>query len=158
MAGHHDTPKLPTNGIEFLQADHRKIAALFQHYQAAQDRQTRLDIADQVCAALERHAQLEETVFYPALAEAAEMGGLTLVEDARQDQQMIKDLITVLAEVHDTEFDTTFAELLHTVQRHVEDEEQELFPQAERLLADQLEDLMDEMVALQQPRTAATRR
>ena len=80
------------------------------------------------------------------------------MEEARQDQQMIKDLITVLAEVHDTEFDTTFAALRHTVQRHVEDEEQELFPQAERLLADQLEDLMDEMVALQQQRTVATRR
>jgi hemerythrin-like domain-containing protein len=34
------------------------------------------------------------------------------------------------------------------VQHHVEEEESEMFPEAAQLLADQLEDLMDEMAAL----------
>jgi hemerythrin-like domain-containing protein len=46
---------------------------------------------------------------------------------------------------------------MHTVRHHVEAEENEMFPEAEQILADQLEDLMDEMVALKQQLMTAPR-
>jgi hemerythrin-like domain-containing protein len=55
------------------------------------------------------------------------------------------------------EFEAKFQELMHTVRHHVEAEENEMFPEAEQILADQLEDLMDEMVALKQQLMTAPR-
>jgi hemerythrin superfamily protein len=156
MARRHDPPKLPTDGIELLQADHREVEDLFRQYQHSKDRHTRQHIADQVCAALELHAHLEETVFYPAFAAAAGEQGETLVEDARQDHQMVRDLIAELEEVHGKKFDAKFRELMHMVQQHVQEEENALFPHAEEALAEQREDLMDEMVELKQHLTPAT--
>jgi hemerythrin-like domain-containing protein len=46
---------------------------------------------------------------------------------------------------------------MHIVQRHVDEEEHDMFPQAEQLLAEQLEDLMDEMLELKQQLTTSTR-
>jgi hypothetical protein len=47
-------------------------------------------------------------------------------------------------------FEGKFHDLMDIVREHVAEEENALFPEAEQLLADQLEDLMDHMVALKQ--------
>jgi hemerythrin superfamily protein len=158
MQDRNDAPKYPIDAISLLQADHREVEDCFRQYQHAKDQHTRQHIADQICAALELHALLEETLFYPALEVAAGEAGETLVEDARQDHQTVKDLIAELEDVHDQEFDAKFRALMHMVQHHVQEEEHALFPKAEQLLADQLEDLMDEMVELKQQLMTATRR
>jgi len=42
-------------------------------------------------------------------------------------------------------FDAKFKELVRNVEQHVEEEESQMFPLAEDQLADEVEDLMDEM-------------
>lgn len=152
-----DAPKYPRDAIALLQADHRAVEDFFRQYQHATDRPTREHLVDQVCAALERHAHLEETVFYPALEAAADPAGDTLVADARQDHHIIKDLIVELEDVYGKAFDAKFRELMHTVQHHVYEEECALFPKAEQILGEQLADLLDEMVECQQHLTASAR-
>ena len=45
----------------------------------------------------------------------------------------------------DETFDVKFHELMEHVEHHVEEEEREILPEAETVLAEQAEELMDEM-------------
>jgi len=140
----------PTDAIEMLMADHEKVRKLFQSYENTSDRPRKQTIAEQVFTELELHSQLEETVFYPAFEQEADEAGKQLVADSLQEHQMVKDLIEELRDLNtaDPEFDAKFHELMQNVQHHVEEEENEMFPEAEEVLEEQTEDLLDEMQEL----------
>jgi hemerythrin-like domain-containing protein len=85
---------------------------------------------------------LEETVFYPAVAEQADAEGKHLVSEAQQDHQDIKALIETLQEIDDdTAFETRFQELRVHVERHIENEEARMFPEAAQVLASHWEEI-----------------
>jgi len=52
-------------------------------------------------------------------------------------------------------FEVKFHDLMGIVREHVAEEENAMFPEAEQMLADQLEDLMDHMVELKQQLTTS---
>jgi hemerythrin superfamily protein len=146
MATHDRDVEKSEDAIEMLKADHRKVRDLFQQYMAAGDQNAKRQIAEQVFVELETHAQLEEMVFYPAFEEEADDEGKQLVEEARQEHQEVKDLIAELrGRDADEAFDTAFRELMENVEHHVREEEAEMFPEAEEILAEQLDELMEEM-------------
>ena len=60
--------------MEMLEADHGKVKALFEKFESAGDRMTKAkqQIVEEVFAALEVHAQLEEEIFYPAVRAVGE--------------------------------------------------------------------------------------
>jgi hemerythrin superfamily protein len=142
----HDTGR-PEDAIEMLRADHQKVRDLFQDYGEAQDQRAKRKIAQQVFVELETHAQLEESVFYPAFKQEADQAGKQLVAESLEEHQRVKDLIEELRELDadDEMFDAKFHELMEQVEHHVEEEESEMLPEAELALAEQAEDLMDEM-------------
>jgi hemerythrin superfamily protein len=74
------------------------------------------------------------------------------VADSRLAHEHVKDLLIELQNIDlDAEtFEAKFQELMHTVEQHVAQEEDEMFPEAEQILADQLVALRDEMMALKQ--------
>jgi hemerythrin-like domain-containing protein len=151
-------PKL-ADAIALLKADHQKVRELFQKYEGTKAWKTKQHIAAQVFVELDTHAQLEETVFYPAFEQLANAEGKQLVAESLREHQAVKDLIQELrdlnAEEEDAEFAAKFQELMDSVEDHVEDEETQLFPQAEAVLEEQLEDLRDEMQELKQQLTAS---
>jgi hemerythrin-like domain-containing protein len=73
--------------------------------------------------------------------------GPELVQEAIQEHQKVKDLIAALREMgpdnHD--FDAKFRALMQNVEHHVEEEETQMFPLAEQELAEDLDELKDEM-------------
>ena len=142
----HDTGR-PEDAIEMLRADHQKVRNLFQDYENAQDQKAKRKIAQQVFVELEIHAQLEENVFYPAFKQEADQEGKQLVAESLQEHQRVKDLIEEMRELDadDETFDAKFHELMENVEHHVEEEESEMLPEAELALAEQAEELMDEM-------------
>jgi hemerythrin-like domain-containing protein len=142
----HDTGR-PEDAIEMLRADHQKVRNLFQDYEKAQDQKAKRKIAQQVFVELETHAQLEENVFYPAFRQEADQEGKQLVAESLQEHQRVKDLIEELRELDadDETFDIKFHDLMENVEHHVEEEESEMLPEAEQSLAEQAEELMDEM-------------
>jgi hemerythrin superfamily protein len=150
----------PMDAIEMLKADHQKVTQLFSEYTATREQKAKRQIAEQIFVELETHAQLEETVFYPAFEEEADEEGKQLVAESLEEHQTVKDLIEELRglEADDAEFDAKFRALMENVQHHVEEEEAEMFPQAEEVLEAQMEDLMDEMQELKQQLTAANKR
>jgi hypothetical protein len=152
--------KKPADAIEMLEADHQKVRELFSKYAATSDQKAKRQIAEQAFIELETHAQLEETVFYPAFAEETDEEGKQLVTESLEEHQGVKELIDELRDldVDDAEFDSKFHALMDNVEHHVEEEEAEMFPKAEEELEAQLEDLLVEMQELKQQLIAASKR
>ena len=150
MATRRNDTGQPEDAIELLRADHQKVRDLFQDYENAQDQKAKHQIAQQVFVELETHAQLEENVFYPAFRQEADQEGKQLVAESLQEHQTVKELIEKLRELDadDEAFDAKFHQLMEDVEHHVEEEESEMLPEAEMALAEQAEDLMDEMQEL----------
>ena len=85
---------------------------------------------------------LEESVFYPAVAEQVDEEGKRLVREALQDHQQLRELIESLQDVEeDAAFEIRFDALRDHVEQHVEDEETTLYPQAAEVLATHLEEI-----------------
>lgn len=128
------------DAIELLKDDHRRIEKLFSEYEALRgkggnagqsgDRQRIAQLAQQVAAELSIHAQLEETLFYPALQQAT--GDARGVEQAHHDHDAAKRLLKDLSSLApgDGGFDSTMTSLAKAVREHVRMEEETLFTEA----------------------------
>jgi hemerythrin-like domain-containing protein len=149
MATRHKKKGQPKDATTMLKADHQKVRKLFAEYEAAMDRETRRSVATLVFVELETHAQLEESVFYPAVNEETD-DGPELVKESLEEHQTMKHLIQELRDMGpDTKaFDLKFQELIRHVEHHVEEEEAEMFPLAEEELEEDMKDLRDEMQEL----------
>ena len=149
----------PADAIALLKADHQRVRDLFSQYESAGEPSTKQVIAEQVFTVLEVHAQLEENVFYPAYETMTGKNGTQLVADSRLAHEHVKDLLIELQgiDLDEEEFEAKFQELMHTVEQHVAQEEDEMFPEAEQILADRLTDLCNDMVALKQQLMTAPR-
>jgi iron-sulfur cluster repair protein YtfE (RIC family) len=141
-ANDDETRHQPDDAIALLTADHRQLRVLFQQYADTPDQYLKQIIAEHVFAELTLHMLLEETVFYPAVAEQADEEGQRLVSDALEDHQQLRELIETLQEIDDdTAFEARFHALRDHVDQHVEDEETTMFPQAAQVLATHLEEI-----------------
>jgi hemerythrin superfamily protein len=137
-----ETNHQPDDAITLLTADHRQVRALFQQYADTVDPYLRQIIAEHVFAELTLHMLLEETVFYPAVAEQADEEGKRLVGEALQDHQDIKALLATLQETDDdAAFEAEFQALQAQVEQHIEDEETRMFPEAAQVLATHWEEI-----------------
>jgi hypothetical protein len=121
-----------------IRLDHGHVTALFHRYHVGTSKSRKAAIAKNACLGLEIHAQLEEEIFYPALAKIE--GHNDVLAKSKAEHDSMRRLIgTLRAQTAGTpEFDQTFFELMRAVLHHVADEESTLLPEAERALADQL--------------------
>ena len=155
MTDRNDAPHYPTDAIALLKTDHRKVKNLFARCESAGHFRTKHLLAAQVFTALDLHTQLEENVFYPAYEAMTGKNGTQLVADSRLAHEHVRDLMSELQgiDLDEAAFEGKFHELMGIVREHVAEEENVMFPEAEQILADQLEDLMDHMVQLKQQLT-----
>ena len=116
--------------FEMLKTDHRRVQDLFTRFEDA-DKRTRTSIAEQTLAALEVYTAIEEELVYPAIAEVIE--DEELVNEAREEHHVAKLLIKELHKMDAGEdaFATKFKVLGELVGHHIEEEEGEVFPQAQ---------------------------
>lgn len=120
-----------------IRMDHAHVLTTFHQYEADASPRVKKGLADQVCVALEIHAQLEEEVFYPALRAVADTD---FVRKSVPEHDEMRRLINQLRRLQpsDAGYDETFYQLMNNVLHHVADEETLMLPAAERVLADQL--------------------
>jgi hemerythrin superfamily protein len=116
--------------FEMLKTDHRHVQDLFTKFEDA-DKRARASIADETLTALEVHAALEEELVYPAIAEVID--DEELVNEAKEEHHVAKLLIKELRKMdaEDEGFSTKFKVLGELVGHHIEEEEGEMFPQAQ---------------------------
>jgi hemerythrin superfamily protein len=157
MRDRNDEPPYPIDAISLLKTDHRKVKNLFARYESAGNFRTKHLLAEQVFTELDLHTQLEENIFYPAYEEMTGKNGTHLVADSRLAHEHVRELMIELQgiDLDEAAFEAKFHELMGIVREHVAEEENAMFPEAEQILADQLEDLMDHMVVLKQQLTAS---
>ena len=149
MATRRNDDAQPADALEMLKADHQRVRDLFAHYEATTNPEAQWMIAVEILGELEVHAQLEEQVFYPAVADQSDEGE-RLAQGSLEEHQILRHLIQELRDMGPQirGFDAKFKDLIHNVEDHVADEEAELFPFAEVTLQDDLGALLAAMRAL----------
>jgi hemerythrin superfamily protein len=123
-----------------IRMDHTHVLTTFHQFEADASPRVKKGLVDQVCVAVEIHAQLEEEIFYPALRAVADTD---FVRKSVPEHDEIRRLVNQLRRLQpaDAGYDETFYQLMNNVMHHVADEETLLLPAAERVLADQLGEL-----------------
>ncbi len=109
------------DAVEFIKQDHRRIEELFGKFLETEEDMTQEDLFQEIQAALNAHAEMEERVFYPAVKPFAK----EQVEEAMAEHAEVKKLLAELlgTDLNEEEFEKQFTELMHDVQEHVEEEE-----------------------------------
>ncbi len=132
--------KLSPTITNMIRMDHTHVMAAFHQFQPDTAVRVKQGLADNICLALEVHAQLEEEIFYPALREISPD---EVLDKSKPEHDGMRELIGRLRALRAGEpaFDATLNELMRQVMHHVADEETELLPKAERLLGAHLSDL-----------------
>lgn len=123
-----------------IRLDHTHVQAAFRQFETESSPRVKKGLADNVCVALEIHAQLEEEIFYPALRAVSDTETL---RHAGPEHGEMRELCARLRglDASDPAFDDTFFALARVVMHHVADEETLLLPAAERLIPEQLGEL-----------------
>jgi len=139
--------------MAMLTADHHTIRCLFQYYEETHDRDLQRRIAADVFTALERHTYFEDTVLYAAFAVATDEAGEMLLGEAFRAHRLCTLLMEELCELapNDARFTRRWYALRDQIVQHMAEEERELFPQAARLLATEMEEITAAMQAIQEP-------
>jgi hemerythrin superfamily protein len=137
------------NAIDLLKADHTHVKALFQQYDAAGKRayQKKQGIAEEVFTELEVHTTLEEELFYSAMKRNTDQDSKDLVAEAIEEHHVVTMLMEELQglDPKDERYDAKFKVLMENVEHHIEEEEGEMFPEAEEVLGERLERLGTQM-------------
>jgi hemerythrin superfamily protein len=121
---------------DLLKDDHRLVEDLLDRLASGDEFDPELvqTIKDQLLV----HSHAEDEVFYSALARRPEAA--TLIEESRQDHQAVEGLLEELSNAsfgEDDDWTDKVDDLEALVAEHVEFEENEVIPLAERLLDDE---------------------
>jgi hemerythrin superfamily protein len=121
------------DALQLLKADHEEVATMFEEYADSEDDGEKEELAQNICAALSVHAQIEEEIFYPAAREVLEADELELVNEADVEHATIRELVSQIeaSDATDEHFDAMIKVLGEYVKHHVREEESELFPRLE---------------------------
>jgi hemerythrin superfamily protein len=119
------------DALAFLEAEHRAVEKLFTAFEKADDLDAKAALAQRACEQLSIHTMLEEELLYPAAQEALPDSDRVDIEEAYIEHFLVKTLIAKFETLRagDRGFDATFKVMSEMVDHHVEEEEQELFPE-----------------------------
>jgi hypothetical protein len=135
------------NAIEFLKTDHVQFRTLLMQLAETSDQavKTRTSIFNILKAELIAHETVEEEILYPALQiyKQAEKIVKHSYEEHHVADLLIDELTTLAFD--DPAWSAKAHVLKENLVHHIRDEEEEMFPQALKLLADELDELGDEM-------------
>lgn len=135
--------------ITQLEADHRRVEALFDQLVAAAPA-ARRPLLNELVAMLSIHASLEEQILYPAVQVAVPTGD-ELVADSLADHQEVKVELVALDKMtgEEEDFVERIEELSNDIAEHVTEEEETVFALLQEHLDEQtLTELGEQMEAM----------
>ena len=134
---------------DLLEEQHREVEKLFAKVLKSDGSKERKQLATEIQSKLEAHTSIEEEIFYPAYREAATTKkGEDLVLEAYEEHHVVKLVLGELPKVDTAaeNFKAKMTVLKELIEHHVEEEENEMFPDAEKKLGkERLEVLGEEM-------------
>jgi hemerythrin superfamily protein len=139
------------DAIVLLKDDHKTVENLFKAFEKAGDRavKTRRRLVDQMIKELTVHAYIEEQLFHPA-ARAAAPDTTDHVLESIEEHHVVVWMLSELAGMDpaDERFTAKVTVLIENVRHHVEEEEQDWFPQVRKAMGRKvLQQLGEEMAA-----------
>lgn len=126
----NDPDTTARNPLEALRRDHQLVRRLADAYANDTHTTARHQAAEQMLQALDLHARLEETVFYPAVrAIAADLVGKFEDTHHRTD-----DMLAAIRATpgNDPRREAMLRELIDATLQHIREEEEQLFPTLEQ--------------------------
>jgi len=121
-----------TDAVSLLEAQHKEVAGWFEEFEKTESDKKKADLVDKIMLALKAHTQIEEEIFYPEARRAT--GDEDLLDEAVVEHQAAKQLMAEIESmtVGDDLFDAKVKVLSEQIEHHVEEEEDELFPECRK--------------------------
>ena len=126
---------------------HDEVDDMFGDYKKLMDLEApaskRKALADRICQKLTAHAELEETIFYPAARAVMDKDAEEIMDHADVEHATLKGLIerSSTSPGDDPHFDALVHVMAEYVKHHVEEEEDEMFSELRKEEADMTETL-----------------
>jgi hemerythrin superfamily protein len=129
--------RAPKDAIALLKADHKEVKTMVQQFNSSRSDSKKAQLAEQICAALEVHAEIEEELFYPPAREALKKNG-DLIDEAEVEHTSVKELIAKIkgGSPGDDLWEAQVKVLGEYVNHHVKEEEGEIFPKVKKTRLD----------------------
>lgn len=135
------------DAIALLADQHRAVSQLFRQIEDAGDRAQAGAAFARLADQLVLHTRIEERAFYPAVYEGdSHPARLQAVEDHLSMKRLLAEMLKLPPDDHS--FESKLQLLKEQVERHVQEEETQLFPEArKRLSRPRLQALAQRMMA-----------
>lgn len=136
---------------KMLEQDHREAEDLFAKIKETNGA-ARAALVTKLAGALKLHMQVEEKIVYPAIAKQVD-GGDDMVDEATTEHEGARKALADVEKLSPNEpgFDGALEMLEAGISHHVEEEEEEVFPQfRESVSSDELNELGDEVAAVKE--------
>ncbi len=128
------------NAIELLTNDHETVKKLLEELSNTTERavKKRAELLKKIALELEVHTTLEEEDFYPAFKQAGARDELKMYHEAKEEHRAVESL--VLPDLLNTdpgtvEFAGRLKVLKELLEHHIEEEEQDMFQDAQKLMS-----------------------
>lgn len=121
-----------------LKEDHERLAGLI--HQLKSTTLGKKELVRMIEEEIKIHSECEEKIFYPQMRNVARR----IVEAALEAHHQVETILAELKEMTGNEgeaFDVKVTVLEETLKHHIREEEEEMFPEAEKKLDDRLEEL-----------------
>jgi len=121
---------------DLLKKQHRQVEKLFKQCENAKQPRQRRQLMDQIVEMLKMHTKIEEEIFYPAVRELGTSKAEEMIDEAFEEHHVVDLVLAELPKVNpeDERFEAKITVLSELVEHHVEEEEGEMFPMAEKKL------------------------
>jgi hemerythrin superfamily protein len=133
---------------DLLKKQHRQVEKLFKQCENAKQPRQRRELMEQIVQMLKMHTKIEEEIFYPAVRELGTSKAEEMIDEAFEEHHVVDLVLAELPTVNpeDERFEAKITVLSELVEHHVEEEEGEMFPMAEKKLgAERVKELGQQM-------------
>jgi iron-sulfur cluster repair protein YtfE (RIC family) len=133
---------------DLLKKQHKSVKALFKKVEDTEDGRRRRQLMEEIANELKMHTQIEEEIFYPAVREVGTSKAEEMVDEAYEEHHVVDLVLAELPNVdpEDERFAAKMTVLSELVEHHAEEEEDEMFPMAEKKLGkERLQQLGEQM-------------
>jgi hemerythrin-like domain-containing protein len=133
------------NSLTLLRKDHREVKELLKQAEDA-DTGQKQKLFEQIKSELQVHETIEEEIFYPALKEHAKTKELAL--EAYEEHHVVDQIMSELEQLSpdDEAWDAKFSVMEENLKHHINEEEREMFEQAQKVFSDEELDQLGEQM------------